>query len=541
MSKEHKKRGLWLQLAMMIFCSLIIAVGVSLIITKEHLPTQTLPDPSQHGASKPAVLVNDYSQSSDQDVTWVEPQKLDDLHLVITSLDMAGVSYYKIADLKSGGELILGQISWDSPSTPVLIRFEKDPQGNYIYLAKCSETDLITDLTTATKYLQLTVKYNNTISYQAISAPASIKIGNTTFNLYAYNTGFFSDLSNPEKISDTEYGPLYETFPNGKKDAFDSCVIYLKLADSTYRNFTLQKTFFTDDNVPRITWSNGDQNINKYNASWAGCGALQGNSVVVDDKNLTSRLQEMGQTSTGEKIYSVSSDDSIMKQAYNTYKEGRTDDIISYTQFVTEKPLFIWQDGLGRYLIFVNDNFNALAECGKPVIYLYPEKPTNVSVKVDAKITKSDPLYQNGWQVLAQPDGQLSVNGKNYDSLFWEGRGQNYPVVRSGTIVKKEDIKITLQNQLTKLGLNSKEKADFMAFWLPKMPKTPYVRLTWFGTQDMNQLAPLTITPRPDTIIRIFLDFEGLQAPISLPKQTLSAPQRKGFTVIEWGGLLRNN
>jgi hypothetical protein len=51
---------------------------------------------------------------------------------------------------------------------------------------------------------------------------------------------------------------------------------------------------------------------------------------------------------------------------------------------------------------------------------------------------------------------------------------------------------------------------------------------------------PLTITPTPDTQIRLFLDFEGLTTPIPLAPQMLSAPPRSGFTVVEWGGLLRN-
>jgi hypothetical protein len=78
-----------------------------------------------------------------------------------------------------------------------------------------------------------------------------------------------------------------------------------------------------------------------------------------------------------------------------------------------------------------------------------------------------------------------------------------------------------------------------MAFWLPKMPDKPYVRLTWFGTNDMNKLAPLYVEPKPDTIIRVFLDFEGLDNPIGLTPQKLSSIPRTGFTLIEWGGLLR--
>ncbi len=188
----------------------------------------------------------------------------------------------------------------------------------------------------------------------------------------------------------------------------------------------------------------------------------------------------------------------------------------------------------------MNQKFAPLAECGKLVVYLYPERPTQVSVKVDADITKSEPLYNNGWNVFAQPSGQLSLSGKIYNSLFWEDQGKSYPDINAGFVVKSEKIKETLIDHLTKLGLNKNEIDDFLEFWLPRMPKTPYVRLTWFGTRQMDQIAPLTINPKPQTIIRVFLDFEGLDHVITISPQKLLAPERKGFTAVEWGGLLRN-
>jgi hypothetical protein len=87
------------------------------------------------------------------------------------------------------------------------------------------------------------------------------------------------------------------------------------------------------------------------------------------------------------------------------------------------------------------------------------------------------------------------------------------------------------------LGLNAQESADFIEYWQQKLPQSPYIRLTWLDTSDMDQLAPLTVLPKPDTSIRIFLDFAPLDNPISLIPQKLSAPVRRGFTLVEWGGL----
>ena len=45
----------------------------------------------------------------------------------------------------------------------------------------------------------------------------------------------------------------------------------------------------------------------------------------------------------------------------------------------------------------------------KPVIYLYPEEQTEVSVKLDydGELTVTYPAYEDGWNVTAYPDGTL--------------------------------------------------------------------------------------------------------------------------------------
>lgn len=79
-----------------------------------------------------------------------------------------------------------------------------------------------------------------------------------------------------------------------------------------------------------------------------------------------------------------------------------------------------------------------------------------------------------------------------------------------------------------------------MSYWETKIPDAPYVRLTWFNTEQLNNLAPLKIVPQPDTLIRVFLDMAGFQAKIDIPEQKLSKTSRQGFTVVEWGGLTNN-
>ncbi len=216
---------------------------------------------------------------------------------------------------------------------------------------------------------------------------------------------------------------------------------------------------------------------------------------------------------------------------------------ISYEQFVKSRPAFFWYDPFGRLVKFQNNKFVPQAECGKPVIYLYPQTTTKVAVRLDPQggFTASEPSYGTGWNVFAQPNGQLTEisTGKNYPYLFWEGRGAVYQQPQKGFVVVKSQVEDFLQEKLTLLGLNEKERADFLDFWLPRMQSAPYYFVTFLGNSAMNAIAPLEIFPKPDTVIRVLMDFSPLEEPISVEGFNIKTPERKGFTVVEWGGVLR--
>ncbi len=175
----------------------------------------------------------------------------------------------------------------------------------------------------------------------------------------------------------------------------------------------------------------------------------------------------------------------------------------------------------------------------KPIIYLYPEKETKVNVKLDYKgtFTATYPKYpDNGWTVTAKPDGTLTdKNGKKYYSLFWEGVDNKIFTLNEGFVVKKEDTADFLERSLTILGLNYKEANEFVIYWLPELEKHPY-NLIHFSTKEYEELAELTVEPKPDIIIRVFMVFKGLDKLVEIKEQKLVPKTRKGFTVVEWGG-----
>ena len=174
----------------------------------------------------------------------------------------------------------------------------------------------------------------------------------------------------------------------------------------------------------------------------------------------------------------------------------------------------------------------------KPVIYLYPEQEQEVSVKLeyDGELTCTYPAYHDGWQVTAAPDGTLTdAEGQTYNYLYWEGLNTVTYDFSEGFCVPGEDTAAFLEDALSRLGLTRREANEFIVYWLPQMQKNPY-NLIAFQDTAYTDHAKLTVDPAPDTLIRVFMAWQPLAEPVAIPAQELSAPERIGFTTVEWGG-----
>lgn len=181
----------------------------------------------------------------------------------------------------------------------------------------------------------------------------------------------------------------------------------------------------------------------------------------------------------------------------------------------------------------------------KPVIYLYPEKQTTVDVQLnfDGRYTSTYPKYnviRKGWKVKATPNGQLlnEDDGITYPYLFWEGQ-PNTPYefdMLEGFCVKGSDTRAFLQDILPQLGLLPKEYHDMIVFWLPRMERNAY-NLIHFAGETYSAKAPLNITPKPDQLIRVFMAFQPSLKKVEMKSPYITPVERKGFTVVEWGGV----
>lgn len=176
--------------------------------------------------------------------------------------------------------------------------------------------------------------------------------------------------------------------------------------------------------------------------------------------------------------------------------------------------------------------------CYKPVIYLYPEQKIEVSVKLtlNGELTCTYPAYGDGWIVAASPDGTLTdAKGQTYNYLYWEGQTSAQWDMSEGFCVKGEDTAGFLEDALDKLGLTRQEANEFIVYWLPLMEQNPY-NIISFQTDIYTDAAQLEVNPVPDTLIRVFMAWQSADLYVKLPEQKLTAPDRAGFTVVEWGG-----
>ena len=174
----------------------------------------------------------------------------------------------------------------------------------------------------------------------------------------------------------------------------------------------------------------------------------------------------------------------------------------------------------------------------KPVIYLYPETETRVTVKLDlsGELTCAYPAYDGGWTVTAAPDGTLTdEHGQTYNYLYWEGEVANGFDFSKGFCVAGSDTAAFLEDALDRLGLTRREANEFLVYWLPRMQDNPY-NLIAFQQEAYTESAKLTVSPRPDSVLRVFMAWKPLARPVDIPAQTLPGFERRGFTLVEWGG-----
>lgn len=305
-----------------------------------------------------------------------------------------------------------------------------------------------------------------------------------------------------------------------------------------------------------------------------GCGIAPHYSLKgITDKDLVPLVQ----SASGQQYYGLADKNHALYQEEYYVKVSQYSDTDfkqlnkvakpKFADYVNRNPIIITKDPWGRYVAYGETQYQILGGCGKPVVYLYPTKDTNVLVKFadNIALTKSIPSYANGWNVQAGPDGTLkdlqpqvtdcsqidtqafgseyaaeACKNNSYPYLYWAGfTYNNYPAQDTGFVVAADDLEKALEEKLSYISLNDKEISDMTSYWVPKMlaKNAPYYRLSFLQNDELNKLFPMQVTPVPDSSIRVFLDWTPLSSKVNIAEQKLTSMTRHGFAYVEWGGL----
>mgnify|MGYP001306825230 CR=1 FL=1 len=210
----------------------------------------------------------------------------------------------------------------------------------------------------------------------------------------------------------------------------------------------------------------------------------------------------------------------------------------------------------------------------KPAIYLYTSTPqkVNIEYKSNVNFSASAPKYikNKGWEVLVDSSGRLTdmqskhtncneinsnqlgfENASNacktnsYHRIYAEGIriGYKFPSENKGWLVAPENLNSFFNARLTELGLNSREKKDFIDYWVPVLSakNAKAYKIYFLQDNDINRLIPLKISPTPNSLNRVYMIADTLYKTSNtrITPQKLVPVKRTSFTVLELGGEIR--
>ena len=301
-----------------------------------------------------------------------------------------------------------------------------------------------------------------------------------------------------------------------------------------------------------ITWEGDIENTYKYDYGYDACSAdpgLRETEVSKDELKITGYRD-----GTEEPIYEYKDvNHTDIKKIYDQdylpmsdyFEQEYGEKVLTYEEFVAQHPIIFWEDSRGVFIEFYNSDFVITGGCAKPIVYLYPQQQTDVSVKVlptTGYLTFTYPQYNDIWNVTANSNGVLTDSkGDTYEYLWWESKSDFLPIKTDGFIVSSNNLDTFFDLTLGKAGFTQKEINDFKEYWIPTMNTeyTPYFRISFLQNEEVNSIAKLLITPTPNTEIRIFMIYDRLDSYIQIETQEIKHTPRKGFVVTEWGGTRR--
>lgn len=182
----------------------------------------------------------------------------------------------------------------------------------------------------------------------------------------------------------------------------------------------------------------------------------------------------------------------------------------------------------------------AMGGRAKPVLYLYPTTTTTVKVRFahPEYLTTTYPKYDKEWVVTAKPNGDLlDNNNKYYYALYWDEVRYHEVSFNEGFYVTKENAINFLEEKMSLIGLNDKEKNEFIMYWLPILENNKQSLVYFELTEERELNNKLIIEPTPNSLLRVNIHIKKVDKKVNIKEQKLESFKRVGFTAIEWGGM----
>lgn len=502
---------------------LILIGGAGYYLSYYNNPTPTPSvSVSQTSTSTVSPMPTSWPMTDKDGIIWYAGTRKinEDLNL----LDKTPEATYYLLGNDHGKDIVVAEV----PGLGSSWYFFLKKNGTYTLLTRYSDEGLSNiPQDTVTRYASL--EFPDTVNFRGVKLTKAV-----------YFLGSFvlaDQFDQSIKIADTEYGTL--SVDQKDNNGITQIAYDLTLPSGLHGPYNYHPAFLTDDQIPNITWSDGTVNKEGYSDTF-----YTETVEILTTPNIQD-LKVAGTTSTNEPVYQFKNPRDPLVLSILTNMYNPTGGKITPEEYAAQHGLIIYHDPLDRWVLLKSKHFVPPAERAKPVIYLYPEQKETVSVRVfpSRSFTKTDPEYGNGWLVEADPSGRITNlrDGMQYPYLFWESAEDgSIATPKKGFVVARHEVASLLHDKLSQFGLNKKEQDDFVEFWEPRLSRTPYYFITFISSSEIERTAPMSIEPTPDTVIRVLMDYRPLMEPISVEPLSIPATERRGFTVVEWGGIVRD-
>lgn len=176
----------------------------------------------------------------------------------------------------------------------------------------------------------------------------------------------------------------------------------------------------------------------------------------------------------------------------------------------------------------------------KPNIYIYPEEEIQVNVWLTfpkgGAVTVSIPEYGSGWNVTVDTTGKID---EKYDYLFYESEQPDVCQMEMGWCIEKDSLTQFFIENMNEYGFKDREIDDFNDYWIPRFNSANYYLLYPQTNEIIDSVVMLNLSETPNNILRLFYVVQESDNYISMETPEISAFNRTGFFVTEWGVILK--